>query len=239
MLHIRIDSVTEILFRQLKSNAVTAIVTLCPIGLTKKFPFLLEKCDSYAQEIVSFPIDDPSGLAVHISMKFRNASDEWVEFAELSLSLKPMKMNRWSRAMFRMAPTFDVPAPLIVLSVHVSDSDVAPFSCHRTHFPVASIEKEPDAVQCEDVMARIWMRLIEQRDWPMAMRSGFAGDLEKAVSDCERETEHAKACDGVKSRPRNLNVMKREDAKWPLAPPEPTNEMSGMCYGMKECPFME
>ena len=226
MLHVRLDSVTEILFQQLKSNIVTASLTISPIGLTKKFPFLLEKCDSYSHEIVSFPIDDPACLSLRISLQCRTLSDTWMEFAELSLSLKPFKMNRWCRAMFRMVSTCDIPAPLLILTMQISNAHIHPFECHRTHFPVESLESEPDTVQVNDAMAMIWMKLLDEVDWPLAMRPDFDQALLKTVNDCKHGTQDTTNHKILGNpRPRTIYQRQHDSRKCPLTPPTPTNDL--------------
>lgn len=195
----------------------------------KKLSCRLERYDSYSKEIISFPLDSMDGFSFRIALSAHNHELGDYEVADLEVNLKSLKLNRWSRATFRMGSCGNWDPPLITVTAEVSDANTEPFVGHRSHFDIKNITVDKDReVNVEEVMTKTWFRLIEERDWPLILRNDFANNLISTIEAVQTENAKPLASAITKPTPRKLTNRKKltKAESNPLTPPKPTNDVS-------------
>lgn len=226
--YVKIYSITEINYRHLKSDHVIAAISLCPVGLTKKTPFKLERFDSYSDEVVSFPVARQTGLFLRIALLCKSNNYEEIEFAEVKISLEGLKVNRWARTSFRMTTLCETSPPLIGLTLQLSEGHVAPFMCPRGHVEVEKLHVSDDAAQnVGNAVAAVWMRMLTEEQWPLVLRPGFLDRLRATVGAVRHERgdymDHVPIVPKMKPRRVAVKGLPKVD-ECPLWPPEPTSD---------------
>lgn len=228
MIHVRIDSVNDIPFDELKSNYITASITLFPIEISRPFYSILESPTGYSHEIVSFPISDPQLYTVRISLQSKRESV--YDFCEVNLALRYFRVNRYYK--FRAqtdSKTIEEP-PSIDLSIQISSSKYKPFECHRSH--VSFVDEENDAnddnnrtIDKNEIIARYWFSIVPEDQWSLIFRPGILDLLKEeiehfGINDDQNRKQHENQLKKIRKGERHLDVLDQN----PLSPPSPTNE---------------
>lgn len=230
MIHVRIDSVNEIPFGELKSNYVTATITLLPIGISRPFFSILESPTGYSQEIISFPISDPQLYTLRIALQSKR--DSIYDFCEVNLALRYFRVNRYYKFRTQTDSEMIEGTPSIDLSIQISSSKYKPFECHRSHvsFKNEEIESDPnhssiekDSSSRSEIIARYWFSIVPEDQWSLIFRPGILEYLKEEIEHFgENEEQPSKQHEVQINRPRKVKIKPVEQN--PLTPPSPTNE---------------
>ena len=131
MIHVRIDSVNDIPFNELKSNYITASVSLRPINISRTLYSVLESPTGYSNEIISFPISDPQFYTLHISLQSKR--ENVYDFCEVNIALRYFRVNRYYKFRTQTESEIIEETPSLDLSMQISSLKYKPFECHRSH----------------------------------------------------------------------------------------------------------
>lgn len=230
MIHVRIDSVNEIPFDELKSNYITASITLFPIEINRPFNSILESPTGYSQEIVSFPISDPQIYTLRIALQSKRESE--YDFCEVNLALRYFRVNRYYKFRAQMESKIIEETPSIDLSIQISSSKYKPFECHRSHVSIVNEEievnddnPEKELLDKNEIIARYWFSIVPEDQWSLIFRPGILDLLKEeiehfGISNDQLRKQNENQIKKLRKGAKHFEILEQN----PLSTPLPTNE---------------
>ncbi|OHT00600.1 hypothetical protein TRFO_32716 [Tritrichomonas foetus] len=226
MIHARIDSVNEIPFNELKSNYITASMTLLPIGINRSFQSILASPTGYSNEVISFPISDPHLFTLKIALQSKR--ENVFDFCEVILPLRYFRVNRYYK--FRTQTDSEIleNPPSIDLSIQISSSKYKPFECHRSHVSFEndnSQTEDKEVLSKNELIARYWFSIVPEDQWSLIFRPGFLDLLKEEIDHFgDSEVQPPRQHEKMSKRPRRGEHQIVSLEHNPLTPPAPNNE---------------
>lgn len=223
MLHVRLDSINEIPFNQLKSNKIIAAITLLPIEMSHTFFEPLESPTSYSQKIISFPIPDSPNFSVRISLQIKQDSSD---ICEVIFPLQYFRINRFYKFRAQMASELLSEPPTLDLSLQISTSKYKPFECHRSHVSFDIEHEEKGDSSDNQSLAQFWFAIVPEEQWSLIFRTGFYELIKEEIENYDNNDLQVpqKPQETFLKGPKRGEYQLVSLDKNPLNPPSPTNE---------------